>query len=429
MAEDLTQQLRKDIEDCECFSLQLDESTDVSDTAQLCVFIRMVFTDMTAKEELLTILPMKEHTRGEDIFRTFKNFVDKTKLPMSKLSSITTDGAPAMVGRCNGFIAKCREDDTFPDFLNYHCIIHQHALCAKMLNMKEVMDVSLKVACSIRARPLQRRLFRAYLEDADCVHTDLLLHTDVRWLSRGNFLERFRVLLPEIKAFLHGTKLAEYARLDDEEWLLDLAFLTDITHMLNELNLELQGKDRTVVDMISSVNAFKRRLHLLCSKLQRKDLANFQNIASELEKQGKDSALLDNMRYTEQVNNITSDFEKRFRDFALLEPIATFMCYPFSEDHDIDSLAQNIGAVFHLNPSALEDEMLSLQADIQLKARAHAGQLWNLFRVEKYPNSEVSQRSEASDLRTEELQHVVAQVQRLQTRQAADRWGSKTTEW
>ncbi|KAJ4918170.1 hypothetical protein JOQ06_004178, partial [Pogonophryne albipinna] len=118
----------------------------------------------------------------------------------------------------------------------------------------------------------------------------------------------------------------------------------------------------------------------------RKDLANFQNIASELEKQGKDSALLDSARYTEQVNNITSDFEKRFRDFALLEPIATFMCYPFSEDHDIDSLAQNIRAVFNLNPPALEDEMLLLQADIQLKARAHAGQFWNLFRVEKYPN-------------------------------------------
>ncbi|KAK1890934.1 Aryl hydrocarbon receptor nuclear translocator 2 [Dissostichus eleginoides] len=118
--------------------------------------------------------------------------------------------------------------------------------------------------------------------------------------------------------------------------------------------------------------------------------ANFQNIASELEKQGKDSALLDSARYTEQVNNITSDFEKRFRDFALLEPIATFMCYPFGEDHDIDSLAQNIGAVFHLNPSALEDEMLSLQADIQLKARAHAGQFWNLFRVEKYPNVNIS---------------------------------------
>ena len=76
MAEDLTQQMWKDIGDCECFSLQLDESTDVSDTAQMCVFIRMVFSDMTAREELLTLLPMKEKTRGEDIFLSFKNFIE-----------------------------------------------------------------------------------------------------------------------------------------------------------------------------------------------------------------------------------------------------------------------------------------------------------------------------------------------------------------
>ena len=99
------------------FSLQLDESTDVSDTAQLCIFIRMVFTDMTAKEELLTLLPMKEHTRGEDIFQSFNNFIAKTQLPVHKLVSITTDGAQAMVGRVNGFIAKCREDDAFAEAL------------------------------------------------------------------------------------------------------------------------------------------------------------------------------------------------------------------------------------------------------------------------------------------------------------------------
>lgn len=98
MAEDLTQQLWKDIADY-CFSLQLDESTDVSDTAQLCIFIRMVFTDMTAKEELLKVLPMKEHTRGENVFQSFKNFIKKTQLPVCKLVSTTTDGAPAIVGR------------------------------------------------------------------------------------------------------------------------------------------------------------------------------------------------------------------------------------------------------------------------------------------------------------------------------------------
>ena len=77
MVKDLTQQLRRDITDCECFSLQLDESTDASDTAQLCISIWMVFTDMTAKEELFKLLAMKEGTRG-DIFQAFKNFMQKT---------------------------------------------------------------------------------------------------------------------------------------------------------------------------------------------------------------------------------------------------------------------------------------------------------------------------------------------------------------
>lgn len=60
--------------------------------------------------------------------------------------------------------------------------------------------------------------------------TDLLLHTDVRWLSRG----------ASIKDFLKLSKHAEYAQLEDYKWLLDLAFLTDLTGLLSELNLELQ---------------------------------------------------------------------------------------------------------------------------------------------------------------------------------------------
>lgn len=51
MDKDLTQQLEG--YHSECFSLQLEESTGVSHTAQLCINIRMVFTDMIAKNELL----------------------------------------------------------------------------------------------------------------------------------------------------------------------------------------------------------------------------------------------------------------------------------------------------------------------------------------------------------------------------------------
>ncbi len=164
-----------------------------------------------------------------------------------------------------------------------------------------------------------------------------------------------------------------------------MAFLTDLNNMLNELNLVLQGKDKTVVKMINSVNAFKRKMKHLSSKLQRHDLGNFQNLASELATQQKPCAQVNRERYTQQIDNCLSEFDRRFQDFALLQPVATLMCNPFREDVEVDSLASKIATLFHLNTSGVEDEILTLQADIELKSRAY-GLFWNLLTEENYPN-------------------------------------------
>lgn len=71
---------------------------------------------------------------------------------------------------------------------------------------------------SIWAKSLQSHLFRFQLEEGEAEHTDLLQHMDVRWLSRGTFLQRFRELLFEIKEFL-ASKVAEYEQLEDKVWL------------------------------------------------------------------------------------------------------------------------------------------------------------------------------------------------------------------
>ncbi|GFU95718.1 uncharacterized protein TNCV_4889071 [Trichonephila clavipes] len=123
MSNNLQDLLNGDIKACKFLSLQFDESTDISDIAQLCIFVRMVFEDLTSKEELLTIIPLKGQTRGQDIYNSFKNFIDKTGFPIYKLASITTDGAPAMVGNRIGFIALCNNDEEIPSFTSYHCII------------------------------------------------------------------------------------------------------------------------------------------------------------------------------------------------------------------------------------------------------------------------------------------------------------------
>ncbi|XP_073996419.1 general transcription factor II-I repeat domain-containing protein 2-like [Rhodnius prolixus] len=197
ISQNLEDILHENINKCIVLSLQFDESTDYIGTAQLCIFIRMVFDDMSATEELLTIIPMHERTRGQDIFDLFKNYVARTNFPICKLASITTDGAPAMIGNKSGFVALCKRDDDIPNFMDYHCIIHTQVLCSKVLKFDHVMDVAFKIVNSIRSKSLSRRQFRALLKECGDEHSELLLHTDVRWLSRATFLTRFRELLPQ----------------------------------------------------------------------------------------------------------------------------------------------------------------------------------------------------------------------------------------
>lgn len=57
-----------------------------------------------------------------------------------------------MVSCKSGFLALCKNDDCFLQFLPYHCIIHQQTLCGRMLNMTDVKDIVMKIADFIRAR-------------------------------------------------------------------------------------------------------------------------------------------------------------------------------------------------------------------------------------------------------------------------------------
>ncbi|CAK6967391.1 hypothetical protein PFLUV_G00138310 [Scomber scombrus] len=72
-------QLDRDLAKCRWFSIQCDESVDSSSTAQLLIFVRMVFEDFSTREELLTLLPLKTTTRGVDIYNAVKEFFVQKK--------------------------------------------------------------------------------------------------------------------------------------------------------------------------------------------------------------------------------------------------------------------------------------------------------------------------------------------------------------
>ncbi len=70
-----------------------------------------------------------------------------------------------------------------------HCSIHREALATKTMpaDLKLVLDKAVRTVNFIKSRPLQSRLF-AILCAMGSDHCQLLLHTEVRWLSLGKVL-------------------------------------------------------------------------------------------------------------------------------------------------------------------------------------------------------------------------------------------------
>jgi len=73
-------EISKLCDDLEVYSMPIDESNDISDTAQLAVFIRGVTKKFEVFEELLALTPMKDTTRGIDIFEALKKTVEGKNL-------------------------------------------------------------------------------------------------------------------------------------------------------------------------------------------------------------------------------------------------------------------------------------------------------------------------------------------------------------
>jgi len=142
-------------------------------------------------------------------------------------------------------------------FLNYPCIIHQDSLCGKVLSLQHVIVPDVKCVNKIRAKGLNRKQFREYCEQPDEEYGDLILQCELRWLSRGQVLKRFRKLRHIVHDFLEKKDELpkEKTLLCNEIWLLDLAFLVDVTSHVNYLNLKMQGKDKLFPSLANDISA------------------------------------------------------------------------------------------------------------------------------------------------------------------------------
>ena len=241
------------------FALQLDESTDVSGHAQLLANVRFIDGDII-RENYLFCKQLPGKTTGEEVFRVTSEYLEQCNLSWENCVSVCTDGAASMTGRYKGFVSRVKEVN--PNVMATHCFLHREALVAKTLpkDLSAVLDDAVHIVNFIKARPLKSRLFATLCEEMGSDHTTLLLHTEVRWLSRGKVLSRVYELREELQCFLSAEQ-SKYAELfGDEYWCARLAYMADIFNHLNALNRQMQGRNENILSSTDKLRTFRLKL-------------------------------------------------------------------------------------------------------------------------------------------------------------------------
>ena len=95
ISEDILQQTIASVKRSGKFSLQLDETTDIGNDAQLMVFGRYLDTN-DYMEQFLFCRPLAKNNTGEQIFKKVDLFFKKHQLQWSDCVSVCEDGAPSI---------------------------------------------------------------------------------------------------------------------------------------------------------------------------------------------------------------------------------------------------------------------------------------------------------------------------------------------
>ncbi|XP_016061495.1 PREDICTED: general transcription factor II-I repeat domain-containing protein 2B-like isoform X1 [Miniopterus natalensis] len=352
LAQDIEKTLKDSAGDFQFFSLACFETTDITNTAHLAIFVRGITAEFDTREELLSLEALHGATRGEDLFERLVLSMKKLELTFGKLSGLTTDGAPAMVGSQKGLIAFVKKElnrlSLDPsDLIICHCIIHQESLCAQSLRLNNVMSTVVSCINFVKSRGFNSHQFKELLNDLDSENGDLVYHCEVRWPSRGSMLMRFYELRDEVRQFME-MKGKPVRELSDSTWLCDLAFMVDITKYLSELNVKLQRPNQLLSSLLSNVKSFEAKLRLWKVQLERNNTVHFPTLEGQ-----KPSSTVE---YAGECAKLTEALNERFRDIKSKQMELNIFATPFNvEPADV--------------PDNLQHEIIQLQSDDELKAR------------------------------------------------------------
>ncbi|KAK1345167.1 hypothetical protein QTO34_013877 [Cnephaeus nilssonii] len=325
-------QLKRDIRKCKYFSISLDETTDVTSHAQLAIIGR--YSDgLTMREELIKLVSVSTSKSGSEICKVVIQTFRDLSIDISKVVSVTTDGAPNMVGKKSD-LSNCLQK-LLDIRLCLFIVLSIRRLYvpskAGFTDLNDLMSVVTKIVNLIAARPLHKREFSALLLEVDSTYSGLLMYYNVRWLSRGKVLERFVECFEEIKVFLDNKDLGNFPQLNDDKWVNTLMFFTDLSVHINELNLKLQGFGKSIDIMFGYIKAFESKVKIFKQDVETKTYKYFPRVTKYFEKASaavQNEMELLHMKYQHVLDSVLDQFSDRFSQFRSLEQTMKIIKYP-----------------------------------------------------------------------------------------------------
>ena len=161
-----------------------------------------------------------------------------------------------MFGRHRGYLPYLKRE--MPNLLTIHGVIHrrQHLVARSLSsNLHESLQFVITAVNLIRSQALNSWLFARLCEENDEEFKRLVLHTEVRWLSRRSCLSRSLSLFDSIFEFSDAKDPVVKRNLHDRR--SDIAYLADLHSKFNNVNLQLQGDSLNRVKTKSVLAGFR----------------------------------------------------------------------------------------------------------------------------------------------------------------------------
>lgn len=373
MAEDIEESLC-DILKKQRFGLQLDESTLPGNEALLLGYARFI-KDNEVMQELLFAKELETDTRGASIFTAVEQFFKEQDIPMKNIIACATDGAPALTGKHKGFLSYLKK--AVPDVFTIHCVIHRQHLVAKNLSCRlhNSLSIVVKSVNKIKNQPLNSRILRQLCVENNEEFDRLLLHTEVRWLSKGNCFKRFYSLFDTVVQFLQENKCSDLSD-DLLACKTDIAYLTDLFCIFNDLNLQLQGDDISLIKAKSKICNFIEKLRFFRENIGRWNLSHFPTL--KLQIADTDTSIVDDdlLIYCDHLKSLQENMIERYQDLINME-IPDWVLNPFTYVCGSDT---NL---------VIQEDLIAVKNDFELKPlfKKSYADFWLQKEIpERYPN-------------------------------------------